>query len=110
MCSNLLIPKQAYEKDPAAGFGWGGKLDSIYVLLPLLPGLLLSALWFVKSFRKRIAGKLTVLAGMVLPGIAAGMLLWYIYSNMMIDDVLQARSFSFFLPVSFPGAFVILCF
>lgn len=101
---------QAWEKNPAAGFGWGGKLDLIYVLLPLLPGLLLTALWFRKPLRTRILGKAAVLAGMLLLGVAEAMGLWYLYSHTMISDVPLARSFAFSLPVSFLGALAILWF
>ena len=101
---------QAWEKDPSCGFGWGGKLDFTYVLIPLIPGLLLASVWLFKSLRPRLTGKLAVLTGMLLLGAAEGMLIWYLYSNALIDEVPRARSFAFTLPISFLGAFVILWF
>jgi SSS family transporter len=101
---------QAWEKDSSAGLGWGGRLDFIYVLIPLAPGLLLTAVWLVKSLRNRVAGKLAVLTGMLLLGAAEAMLLWYGYSNAVVTDAPLGRSFAFALPISFLGAFVILWF
>lgn len=99
---------QAWERDPSCGFGWGGRLDIVYVLLPLAPGLLLTAAWMFKPLRNRVAGKLAVLTGMLLLGAAEAMLLWYLYSNAMVTDAPLGRSFAFFLPVSLLGAFAIL--
>ena len=38
------------------------------------------------------------------------MLVWYFYSQAMVREVPLARSFAFFLPISFLGAFAILWF
>lgn len=99
---------QAWEKNPAVGFGWAGKLDFLYVLFVLIPGILLLAPWLFRSLRRNISAKLAALAGMLFLGAAEGMLVWYFYSNALITDMPQARSFAFGLPVSFLGALGIL--
>lgn len=99
---------QAWEKNPAAGFSWAGKLDFLYVLLVLIPGILLILPWLLRSLRKTLSAKLAALAGMLFLGAAEGMLIWYFYSNALITDAPQARSFAFGLPVSFLGALGIL--
>ncbi len=101
---------QAWEKDPAAGFGWAGKLDFAYVWPWLAAGLVLLTPYLVKTWRGTVKSKLSVLTGFMLLGAAEGMLIWYFFSNAMITDVPQARSFAFSLPISFLGAFVILWF
>ncbi len=99
---------QAFETGASASWGWAGKLGFLHVLWPLLLGLLLLVPWTV--MRRYWYGKLSGLLALAAFGASEGMLVWYLYSNWMITDAPQARSFAFFLPVSFIGAFVILWF
>ena len=99
---------QAFEADSSAGWGWAGKLALIHVIWPLAIGILLLIPW--AALRRRWYGKLAGLLSLAWLGAAEGMLVWYAYSNCMITDAPRARSFAFFLPISFLGAFLLLWF
>lgn len=99
---------QAFEADSSAGWGWAGKLALIHVIWPLAIGILLLIPW--AALRRRWYGKLAGLLSLAWLGAVEGMLVWYAYSNCMITDAPRARSFAFFLPISFLGAFLLLWF
>ncbi len=102
--------EQAWLANPSAGFGWAGKLDLIYFIIPLAAGVILSLPWLVPAWRKTIYCKASSLLGMCFLGAACAMGMWYFFSNLLITDVPQSRSFTFFLPISFIGAFIIIWF
>ncbi len=102
--------EQAWRLDPAAGFGWAGKLDFCYAGIPLAAGAALLLPYLVPALRRRWSGRITALLGLLALGFAEGMLVWYFYSQAMVREVPLARSFAFFLPISFLGAFAILWF
>ncbi|MGE4563580.1 MAG: sodium/solute symporter [Victivallaceae bacterium] len=101
---------QAWEKDPSLPLGWGGPLDGIYVWLPLVTGTALCLPWLFRRMRLNLPVRAAALFGLLALGFALGMGMWFYFSNTMITDVPLARSFAFFLPVSFLGAFAILWF
>ncbi len=101
--------EQAYRQDPAAGFGWAGPLEFACVAIPLALGVLPGLPYLRRSLRNNWRGKLSGLVSMLCFGVAEAMLIWYLYSQ-SITDTPRARSFAFFLPVSFLGAFLILWF
>ena len=102
--------EQAWKANPAVGFGWAGKLDVVYFLIPLFVGILLCLPWLIPILRKSIYGKGFALLGMVALGSACSMGMWYFFSNTQISDIPQARSFTFFLPISFIAALIVVWF
>ena len=80
------------------------------VLWPLIIGLVILIPYAFKKLRRMWIGKVSALGGMAVLGYAEAILIWYIYSNALITDVPQARSFYFFLPISLIGAFIVLLF
>lgn len=101
---------QAWEKNPALGFGWGGPLPAVWFLVPLIAGAVLCIPWFMKNRREQRSTAAAALVGLLVLGFALGMGMWYFFSNTLISDVPQERSFAFFLPVSFIGAIIMLRF
>lgn len=102
--------EQAWRADPTLPFGWAGKLDFVYAGVPLLIGLILLIPWFYKTLRNRWSVKISALTGFLVLGFAEGMLCWYFYSQALVKTEPLARSFAFYLPLSFLGAFLILWF
>ncbi|MDD3154243.1 MAG: sodium/solute symporter [Victivallaceae bacterium] len=102
--------EQAWKLDPAAGFGWAGKLPFVYAGIPLLLGILLLLPYASAKLRSRWSGRVSALVGLLALGFAEGMLVWYFYSQAMVETIPLARSFAFFLPISFIGAFIVLWF
>lgn len=102
--------EQAWYRDPSVGFGWAGKLDFIYAGTPVVVGVALLLPYLFSTLRQKWSGKIMALLGLTVLGFAEGMLVWYGFSQTLIEDVPQARSFAFSLPLSLVGAFVILWF
>ena len=101
----------AYENDPSVGFGWAGPLPAIHVWPYLLAGAVLLLPLLKAEWRKRRGLSITCSAlSMVLLGLGCGMLIWYLYSNTLINEVPRARSFSFGLPIPLILGFIILRF
>ncbi len=101
---------QAYAKDPANGFGWAGKLDFIHVWPWLLAALILISPWFFKKIRHKHLVKLLAIAGITSLGFGVGMLLWFGFSNCLIEMSPMARSFSFGLPIPLFATLIALKF
>jgi SSS family solute:Na+ symporter len=101
---------QAWEKDPSVGFGWAGKFSFSYVAPYLVIGIVLVLPYLIRKWRKTKAAKISALTGCLFLGAAGGLAMWWFFSNLLITDVPQARSFAFHLPLSFIGAFIILWF
>ncbi len=102
--------EQAWLADPSRDWGWAGKLDFIYVAVPLAIGLALCLPYLWKSLRKRVLPVASSLLGLTALGWSLGIFYWYAFSNLLITDVPRAKSFAFYLPVPFLLAFVILRF
>lgn len=101
---------QVWEKDPSAGFGWGGKLSFIYALIPVAVGVILCIPWCRKSTRGKLFSKIAALAGLVVLGFGFLMVTWWAFSNWCVDTRPLECSFAFYMPFSTIGAFVILWF
>ena len=101
---------QNWEKNPEIGFGWGGKLDVVYVLFPVIAGALLCLPYLSKKFRPYLSVKIAAMIGMLILGIGFTNMLWWAYSNMCVTTEPLACSFAFGLPCSLIIAFVILWF
>lgn len=101
---------QAWVRDNSLPWGYAGKIGFTMVLWPLIIGLVILIPYAFKKLRRMWIGKVSALGGMAVLGYAEAILIWYIYSNALITDVPQARSFYFFLPISLIGAFVVLLF
>eukprot|EP00831_Metopus_contortus_P015137 TRINITY_DN16283_c0_g1_i1.p1 TRINITY_DN16283_c0_g1~~TRINITY_DN16283_c0_g1_i1.p1 ORF type:complete len:524 (+),score=19.15 TRINITY_DN16283_c0_g1_i1:216-1787(+) len=102
--------EQAWQRDHSLGLGWTGPLDIIYFLVPLILGLLLCVPWLFSNFRTSIATRIITLTGISMLGVACALGMWYFYSNALITDIPKARSFSFFLPLSFIATCIAACF
>ena len=101
---------QMWEKDPSAGFGWGGKLPFWYVLIPLVIGVLCCIPYCRKETRSRIAAKTAGLVGVAFLGLSFMLLAWWGFSNWYVDTKPMECSFAFYMPFSTIGAFIILWF
>lgn len=103
---------QAYQRDPSLGFGWAGKLEWEYFLVPFLLGVLVLLPWFSRKLKERHPYlRITcALISLVILGGALGMLQWCFFSNLYIEGEPLARSFAFHLPLSLLGSFAILWF
>lgn len=102
--------QQAWEKDNSLPWGYAGKIDFSMVWIPALCALAVLIPYLFKKLRTKWIGKISGLFSLALFGYAEAILIWFIYSNTLITDAPQARSFYFFLPVSLIGAFIILLF
>ncbi len=102
--------EQAWQLDHALPFSWAGKLPFLYAGVPLVIGLLLLLPYLRPELRSRWSGRIFALAGLLVLGFAEAMLIWFFYSQAMVEEVPLARSFAFFLPISFIAAFIILWF
>ena len=103
--------EQAWNADPSVGLGWGGKLDLVYFITPLIVGIVLCVPWLIQRRGKRsVLAKISALLGCSALGIACGNAMWYFYSQALVTDVPLARSFAFYLPVSLIGVFIIVWF
>ena len=101
---------QEWERDPSLPWGYAGKIGFDMVLIPLVIGVILLLPYLFKKVRKMLAVKLAAIGGLGFIGYAEAIAVWYAYSNILITDTPQARSFYFFLPISLIGAFIILQF
>ncbi|MBE6366021.1 MAG: sodium/solute symporter [Lentisphaerae bacterium] len=101
---------QNWEKNPEIGFGWGGKLDAVYMLVPVIAGILLCLPYLGKKLRTHLSVKITAMIGMLILGIGFTNFLWWAYSNACVTTEPLACSFAFGLPCSLIVAFVILWF
>ena len=91
--------------------GWAGPISYWYVLLPLLVGLVFIGFWFVfKKHRKTKIIIASLLTGSFWLGAAQGILVWFIFSNTLIGDKPEARSFAFTLPITLIVGFIALRF
>ena len=59
---------QAFERGESSDWGWAGKLDFSYVMIPLGLGIILSAPWLIKTLRYHWSTKVAALSGMLLLG------------------------------------------
>jgi len=100
----------AYHENTASGFGWAGKLGGGAVCVPLLIGMLLLLPYVKMTWRQKRWGQMSALTGLFVLGYGNSMLLWYIFSNLLIGAEPLARSFAFFLPSSLLMVFVIVWF
>ncbi len=101
--------EQAWLRNPTLDFGWAGRLSAVYWIVPLVCGVVSCAPWLVRELRQSRWVKLLALLGMFWFGVAEATGIWYYFSQ-EIADVPLARSFAFYLPVAFIGAFIILWF
>ncbi len=101
---------QAYAADPSRGFGWAGKLDFVYVWPWFVLALVFIMPWFFGKIRNKWYARLSSIIGITLLGAGAGMLIWYGFSNCLIEMSPMARSFSFGLPVPLLAALIALKF
>lgn len=101
--------KQAWHAgDPLS---WAGPINFWYAAAPLLIGLFFVALWFIfKPYRKRKIMLAPLLVGSLCFGVAQGMLVWVFFSNLLIKDQPEARSFVFSLPLTLIVGFIALQF
>ncbi|MBE6355966.1 MAG: sodium/solute symporter [Lentisphaerae bacterium] len=97
-----------WEADPSVGFGWGGKLPAIYMIVPSVIGILLIIPWCV--IKKKIVARISGFAGMFVLGFAFRLFIWWAYSSYFVTDRPLDCSFAFFMPVSFVIAFIALWF
>jgi SSS family transporter len=90
---------------------WAGPISFWYVIVPLLIGLAFIAFWFVfKAHRKNKIMISSLMVGALGLGCTQGMLVWFIFSNMLIGKDPQARSFAFSLPLTLIVGFIALRF
>ena len=101
---------QAWSADPGIGLGWGGKLDGIYVWVPLLIGVVLLLPWILCRSKRNFRHVLPALAGMFILGITFYNAIWFVYSHICVVDKPLECSFAFFLPCSLIVAFIALWF
>lgn len=97
-----------WEADPSVGFGWGGKLPLIYVIIPAVIGILLCVFWVF--YRKKLAAKISGCVGIFTLGFAFRLFLWWAYSSYNVTDRPLDCSFAFFMPASFFIALIALRF
>jgi len=99
--------KQAWQVgDPLS---WAGPISYWYAIIPLLVGMIFIASWFIfKSHRKSKIMISSLMTGALGLGVAQGMLIWVIFSDMLIGDEPQARSFMFGLPLTLIVGFIAL--
>ena len=102
--------KEAWIKDPSIGFGWAGKLELQYFLVPLLIGTIIFLFSFLPRLRGCIWQKVINFSGIIILGFSFTVGLWYFFSNTLITNAPEACSFAFFLPVSLVGLFGIVWF
>ena len=102
--------EQAWYRDPTLAFGWAGKLSAVYLVVPLVAGVVMCAPWLLKELRQSRWVKLLALLGLVWFGAALAVLQWYFFSNYYVSDLPLSRSFAFALPISFIGVFLIVWF
>jgi hypothetical protein len=99
--------KQAW--NPGEPLSWAGPISFMYVLTPLIIGIFFIVLWFVfKSKRKLKLLVSSLMVGALGLGVTQGMLVWYIFSNALIDKSPMARSFMFYLPLNLIIGFIAL--
>ena len=101
---------QAYNADPTKGFGWAGKLNFIHVWPYFIIAIILLLPYLNKKLRNNWIGKLCGVVSISMFGVTAGMLIWYGFSNYLIDMNPLARSFSFGLPIPLFVALIALKF
>lgn len=101
---------QAWEADHSVGFGWAGPLEFKYIIPYIAIMVIFSLPYLIKATRKYLISKIMVLIGLMATGATSGMLVWYIFSNVMITDEPMARSFAFTFPVPFILSCIVLRF
>ena len=103
--------KQAWQVgDP---LGWAGPISFWYVIIPVLAGLFFITLWFIFKHQYHRKSKIMIssmLTGAFCFGFAQGILLWFIFSNTLIGELPEARSFAFSLPLTIIVGFIALRF
>lgn len=105
------VTKQAWL--PGDPLSWAGPISFWYALVPFLTGLFFVGLWFVLKRKYHLKNKITVcslLTGAFLFGTAQGILVWCIFSNVLITNMPEARSFAFGLPLNLIVGFIALRF
>ena len=103
--------KQAWQ--PGEPLGWAGPINFWYAAVPFLIGIFFVGLWFMFKHRYHRKSKIMIsslMTGSFLFGIAQGILVWCIFSNVQIKDMPEARSFAFGLPITLLVGFIALYF
>ena len=101
---------EAFNADPSVGMGWGGKLDFVYVWPWFVAGAAIVALVLLCKAHRSIFGKALLLLAMMSFGAFVSMVVWWIFSNALVDKVPLERSFAFALPLPLLFSFVALWF
>ena len=91
--------------------GWAGPISFWYAAAPFLGGVFFITLWFL--FKHKYDRKNKVMFSILLTsafclGISQGIMVWCTFSNVMIQDSPESRSFAFSLPLTLIVGFIAL--